>query len=574
MQKYSKTTLAAALIVVWMISSGWAALDWIGGSLPAHAEPPLPPTEAFTFVTWTPAPYASPLPPGAPMITPTPTYPFHGTYTPPAVAPPLPVPPPVEMIDVDNDALLNILVMGSDSADDYYRRTDVLILLSINTQAQTVAMWHIPRAVWVYVPNGTMDTLNTVYTRGASGEIAGGGLGLLQETFRYNFGIEIDHYARVNFTGFMKLIQALGGLSISVDCALRDWRLKEPGIDPTVEDNWEMYTLGVGRYKLSPYMALWYVRSRTSTNDLDRGRRQMEVLRAMWQLIKEMGLLTHVNVLWPQITAVVDTDLTLDDLLGMVPLAASLDLSQIARYSGTMGQHYVQVYTPGEGREVLVPDRAQLIPMLQDFLTPATANRLGRARYTVEIADASWYNEGYARVAAERLAWEGFAALPLEPWAEINRELTVIYDYTGQSKGSPLPDLQRVLRVEPDQVVRLPDPNRTVDFRVEIGMNYPACVIGYAEDELAPAPPLSDEQAQISACWMRFHAEVNVRVGPGTGYDVLRVANPAHHFPITGQSEDRRWWRINVDGDSGWVSAEITSIDTLGDCGGVPVVGE
>jgi hypothetical protein len=357
-----------------------------------------------------------------------------------------------------------------------------------------------------------------------------------------------------------------------VDFALRDWRLKEPDLDPGVEANWEMYTLGVGRHKLSPYMALWYVRSRYSTNDLDRGRRQMDVLRALWQQIRQAGLLTQINVLWPQITAIVDTDMTLEDVLALAPLAASMDLSQVARYGGSLGQHYVQVYTPGDGREVLVADRTQLMPLLTNFLTPATANRLGRAAYTVEIADASWYGEGYALVAADRLAWEGFAAQPRDDLAEVNRELTVIYDYTGQTKGSPLPDLERVLRVDAAQVVRLPDPNRKVDFRVEIGMGYRACVYGNAEDELAPAPPITDEQAQIAACWMRFRAEVNVRVGPGTGYDVLRVVNPSHHFPITGKSADGAWWQVNAEGESGWVSAEITSIDTLGDCGAVPVV--
>ncbi|MBI5958797.1 MAG: LCP family protein [Chloroflexi bacterium] len=563
-----------ALIALLLMGSLLIAFGRRGGSSPAHAEPPVPPTESFTFQTWTSAPTRTPVPSGTASITPTPTYSFYGTYTPPAVPPALPIPLPVEMIEVDNDSIINILVLGSDSADNYYRRTDVLILVSINTQAGTVAMWHIPRAVWVYIPNYTMDLLNTVYTRGASGEVPGGGLGLLQETFRYNFGIELDHYARVNFTGFMKLIEQLGGLEISVDCALRDWRLKEPELDPAVEDNWEMFTLGVGRYKLSPYMALWYVRSRYSTDDLDRGRRQMDVLRALWQQIQRMGLLTQVSELWPYLTAVVDTDMALDDMLALVPFATTLDLSQVARYGGTLGQHYVQVYTPGDGREVLVPDRTQLMPMLENFLTPATSNRLGRASYSVEIADASWYGEGYARVAAERLAWEGFAAQSLDTLAEVNRELTVIYDYTGQTKGNPLPDLQRVLRVDEAQVVRLPDPNRAVDFRVEIGMGYRACVYGYAEDELAPASPLTPEQAQIAACWMRFRAEVNVRVGPGTAYDVLRVANPSHHFPITGQTLDGSWWQINADGESGWVSGEITSVDTLGDCSGVAVVRE
>ncbi len=507
----------------------------------------------------------------APPHTPTPTYPFEGTYTPPAEPPALPIPEPVPMIDVDNSAIENILVLGSDSTDDYYRRTDVMILVSINRAAGTVAMWHIPRATWVYIPNYTMDLINTVYARGFMDDYPGGGFGRLKDTFRYNFGIELDHYARVNFTGFMKLIEEMGGLDVSVDCALRDWRLKDPEFDPALEESWEMYTLGVGRQHLSPYMALWYVRSRHSSDDLDRGRRQMDALRAIWQQARRNGLLTQVADLWPQVSAVVDTDLTLDDMLSLVPLASTLDPAHVARYSGTIGVHYIDVYTPGDGREVLIPDRTQLMPMLQDFLTPPTGNRLGRARVTVDIADASWYAAGYALVAADRLAWEGFTPRPLDQIADIQRQDTVIYDYTGQTKGSPLPDLQRVLRVEDAQVVRVPDPNRAVDFRVEVGMDYRSCVIGFAEDELAPAPLLSPAESQISACWVRFRAEVNIRIGPGTAYDVLDVATPNDHFPITAKNPEGTWWQISDEGQIGWVSGEITTIDLLGECDGVPV---
>ncbi|NLF76459.1 MAG: hypothetical protein GX573_12230 [Chloroflexi bacterium] len=73
----------------------------------------------------------------------------------------------------------------------------------------------------------------------------------------------------------------------------------------------------------------------------------------------------------------------------------------------------------------------------------------------------------------------------------VTRELTVIYDYTGQSKGSALEDLKRVLRVSDAQVISEPDPNRSVDFRVEIGRAYNACVYGNAEDEIDDGPPVT-----------------------------------------------------------------------------------
>ncbi len=508
-------------------------------------------------------------------LPPTPTYPFHGTYTPPAQPPPLPVPPPVDPVPVD-DSVETILLLGSDSPDNYYRRTDVMILLAIHKDAGTAALWHIPRDLWVYIPNHTMDRINTAYAWGASDGYPGGGFGLLQDLFRYNLGFAPDHYARVNFTSFMKIVEALGGLPISVDCALTDWRLKDPSLDPGLEENWEEYTLGIGRHLLDPYMALWYVRSRKTTSELDRGRRQMDVLRAMWQQIKQQGLFEQIERLWPAVTGWVETDLSLADVLALVPLGMALDPARIARYSGQVGVHYERVYTPDDGREVLLPVRENLLPMVQDLLTPPTANRLSRMQFSVEIADASWYGAGYAQVAADRLAWEGYAARPLEGFAPVQRELSVIFDYTGLQKGSPLADLQRLLRVEPAQVIRQPDPNRTVDFRVEIGTEYRACVTGFSEDSLATVDAglagIPPEVRDSVACWLRFSAQVNIRQGPGLDHPIADIATPNDFFPVTGLSTDRTWWRISLDGAPAWVSAEITTARAVGQCEDVPQV--
>ncbi len=166
----------------------------------------------------------------------------------------------------------------------------------------------------------------------------------------------------------------------------------------------------IGRQTLSPYMALWYVRSRKTTSDLDRGRRQMDVLRAMWYQAREQGLFAQVTQLWPEAVEVVETDMTLTDVLSLVPLAVSLDMSNIARYSGTRGVHYIPFVTPDDGRDVVLPDMTKLMPLIQDFLTPPTGNRLGRKLVSVEVVDMSACGIGFDQVAVDRLAWEGFAA--------------------------------------------------------------------------------------------------------------------------------------------------------------------
>ena len=312
---------------------------------------------------------------------------------------------------MENDPdIVNFLLLGSDTSGGGVGRTDVIILVSVNKKAQSVAMWHLPRDLFVYVPNHTMDKLNLAYALGVSSNYPGGEYGLMKETILYNLGIEVDHYARVDFDDFMRVVEELGGLEVSVDCGIIDWRLKDPELDPQVEDNWEYYTMPIGRQTLSPYMALWYVRSRKTTSDLDRGRRQMDVLRAMWYQAREQGLFTQVTQLWPEAVEVVETDMTLTDVLSLVPLAASLDMSNIARYSGTLGVHYTPFTTPDDRRETMLPVMDQLLPLIQDFVTPPTGNRLGRKTVSVEVADMSAWGIGFDQVAVDRLAWEGFAA--------------------------------------------------------------------------------------------------------------------------------------------------------------------
>lgn len=422
-------------------------------------------------------------------IPPTATLVIEGTYAVPHETPIVPVPAQMPLLDTDPD-VLNFLLLGSDTAGGGVGHTDVIILLSVNRRAGTVAMWHVPRDLIVYIPNYTMERINLAYALGEAGGYPGGGFGLMKETIRYNFGIEIDHFARVDFDDFLRIVEELGGLEVSVDCAISDWRLKSPELDPAVEENWEYYTLPIGPKRLTPYMALWYVRSRKTTSDLDRGRRQMDVLRAMWYQARQQGLFAQVTQLWPEAVEIIETDMALTDVLSLVPLAITLDMSNIARYSGVRGVHYIPYVTPGDGRDVVLPNREALLPMIADFLTPPTDNRLGRNLASVEVVDASGYGLGFDSVVVDRLAWEGFSARSVGYAGERPHDLTLIYDFTGQAKGSALDDLRRVLRVSEAHVVVQPDPNRPVDYRVEIGAAYNLCVYGNAEDEIGDGPPI------------------------------------------------------------------------------------
>src|SRR5262249_38303075 len=245
--------------------------------------------------------------------------------------------------------------------------------------------------------------------------------------------------------------------------------------DVNVADNYELYTLPVGFHHLDPYTALWYVRSRYGTSDVDRGNRQQDALRAIWREAKQAGLLNEVAQLWPQAHDLVDTDMTLTDVLGLAPVAAGIDPTSIQRIDVQVGTDVKPWYTSDTGQYVLIPDPDAWKRIVQNLLLPPPKTRLSSESPSVEIG-AGLALKGYDQTAADRLSWEGFSATVLGDKGITVRDGTVIYDYTGNAKPSSLKTLMKVLRVNSSAVIQKPDPNRTVDFHVEMGKNYGNCL--------------------------------------------------------------------------------------------------
>src|SRR5579859_769398 len=317
--------------------------------------------------------------------TPQPTMVILGTYITPAQTPITPIPPMAPTPVPSGEDVVTVLLIGSDNlTPGVESNTDTLILVQIDRTAGTVSMMHLARDILVYAPNHSMMKLNTVMLEGNKGG-ASEGAQLLKDTIQYNFGIKVDFYAHVNFDGFQKIIGQLGGLDISVDCAIQGHRLKSPTLDAYKADSYELYTLPIGYQHLDPYMALWYVRSRGSSSDIDRGRRQMDVLRAMWHQAKTVGLFAQVTQLWPEAQQIVTTDLTLQDVIGLVPFGINLDPTRIQSINVDLTTGYKIWYTPDVGEYTLLMNRDVWRKAVQDFVTPPSANRLNGESPTVEI---------------------------------------------------------------------------------------------------------------------------------------------------------------------------------------------
>ncbi|HPS70336.1 MAG TPA: LCP family protein [Candidatus Cryosericum sp.] len=111
---------------------------------------------------------------------------------------------------------LNILVLGSDArTKDDPGRSDSIILVGLDTVAHTITLMSIPRDTRVTIPGHGVGKINATTNRDV---YADGGIPLLKKTIQGLIpGITVDYYVRTNFAGFVKIIDAVGGVTIDVE---------------------------------------------------------------------------------------------------------------------------------------------------------------------------------------------------------------------------------------------------------------------------------------------------------------------------------------------------------------------
>lgn len=424
--------------------------------------PTLPPTPTPTRrPTRTPTPteaFSSPIALPSPVVILNPT---------PSVSQPFTMPAPMPLVQ-QPAGTINILLLGSDQPDiASVGRTDVIIIASIYPELPAVSLLSVPRDFYAWIPTYGFDKINTAFAHGDRGRYPGGGAGLLKATIEYNFGIPIHFYARVGFDGLVRIIDTLGGVDVAVECPLSD-TFPDPD-SPTGQTDVDWMP---GIHHLDGKHALWYVRSRWSTSDFDRNRRQQQVLRGIYRQIMSLDIIPKIPQLWGTLQQTVSTDLGLTEVLYLANIGAKLDPMNIK--SRFVGRGVVRSWTAPNGGAVLVPDYALLAPLVQEAMTPPAAGR-GQRLYRVEVWNATPY-EGLGHVAAERLRWEGFQVVNVTRAEGGPYPRTQIVDFTVTSKGSPLPVLMRLYRRQPSDVIAQPTDERDVDFRVILGADYDPCV--------------------------------------------------------------------------------------------------
>jgi LCP family protein required for cell wall assembly len=244
----------------------------------------------------------------------------------------------------------NILVLGSDWRPNSGYRTDVILLVSLDKIHGNVSVVSFPRDLWVRMPGMGEERINT--------SMEYGGFPLSRDMFQENFGVRIDHYVITNFQGFISLVNYLGGLNINAGRELYDT------CDLPQAVNGYCYAAPGINY-MDGATALWYVRSRGTSNDFDRNRRAQEVLQALFEKAVSLDFVLNPSKLYSSLAGTVETDLRIEDILSFINLGPNLvaDPARIRQYFIGSGEAYSYII-PSTGAMVLLPNMDAVLSIL------------------------------------------------------------------------------------------------------------------------------------------------------------------------------------------------------------------
>jgi LCP family protein required for cell wall assembly len=333
-----------------------------------------------------------------------------------------------------------------------------------------VSLISIPRDLWVYIPDYGNQRINVAYQQGELSGYPGGGPGLLEATVLYNLGIRIDHTAMVEFNGFQHIIDTLGGIDVPVACPYTDWRLIDPNYDPNIESNWWLYTVGPGLVHMDGDLALWYARSRMRSSDFDRGRRQQETLRAIYARVLQTGTISRLPALYKDLTSIVETDITLTEMLQLALYAPKLTNANFRSYY--IRPPLVSAWTTPGGASVQLPNEGPLSAMLQEAMAPSP-RAAERETITIEIQNGT-PNEGWAELAASRLNYAGFethiAAADRQDYT-----YSTLVDLNAVTDANRNNTILSALGLPQSNLAVIPDSSSPVNYRLILGADYNPC---------------------------------------------------------------------------------------------------
>lgn len=219
------------------------------------------------------------------------------------------------LLDVVAKNRINILVLGVDERADDVGRSDTSFVVTLDMEAKKITVLSIPRDSRVKIAGHGWDKFNHAF--------AFGGLPLSKSTAENLLGVSIHYTVTIDFKGFMRMIDALGGITIDVEKRMRY-------SDPYDDDGGLVIDLYPGVQRLSGKEAIKYVRYRDEEGDIGRVARQQKFLKALLKELASPQTVVRLPELAKEFYGAVKTDMPLSKILKLLPAVQEAASSGLA----------------------------------------------------------------------------------------------------------------------------------------------------------------------------------------------------------------------------------------------------
>lgn len=343
---------------------------------------------------------------------------------------------------------LNILLLGIDHRGDEPiegSRSDTIMVASIDPPSKSVVLVSFPRDMWVSIPNYYPQRINVAH--------AVGGPTLVAATIQANFGIKIDNFARVDFTGFEEVVDAVGGIIIDAERPVKDDEY------PTEDYGVMRLFLPPGPILLDGKSALMYARSRHSESDFGRSRRQQQVLVALRERALQMGIVSKVPALLAIANKAITTDIDTGSIVALGRLGLEMDRNRIKTL--VVDETMALPYKGPNGEDLLQPNRQAIQGAILRSFSQASGQT---AR--VEVLNGS-DRVGVARQLADQIARLGYEVTRVDDADSNDYPSTTIEVLTNNQQAATV--LATRLRLPQSAIKMAPNGNVGADLRVIVG---------------------------------------------------------------------------------------------------------
>lgn len=323
--------------------------------------------------------------------------------------------------------------------------SDTIMLLSLKPSTNEAAVISIPRDLYVPIPGFGKRKINNAYAFGfAETQDSETGASLAKSAIEDIFAVPVHYYVVVDFQGVEDLVDAVGGLDIYVEKDLYDESF------PTDDFGVTTIAFEKGWHKLDGEEALQYARSRQSTSDFDRAKRQQQILVA-----SKNKILNYENLFRPdrvsKLLKVLDnnlaTDLEVWQIVQLAKIAKSIKSKNIIHKVLDNGPYGVLTEIISEDGAFLLFPRSGDWQELQNIARNIfDLNEAAEERARIIVQNGTKTPSLASNLAAS-LSASGFNIAGVENALEQNEEKTFIYDLSQGRMPKTLQALQKELSV-------------------------------------------------------------------------------------------------------------------------------